>query len=229
GSAKTPRGPPRLPIIGNLHQLVRLGRTTAVEVSSPEAAKEVKYGELESTLRISFQQHERVVARRDRIFKWLDGYFERVLDEHLDPSRPKPDHEDIVDILLGLMRKQETSVQLSKDHLKALLLIFVNIFYKIFFLGAIETTVQSEIRGKLGPNRQKIVATDLDSLKHLKCVIKETFRKHPPLPLLIPHYCIKQCKSGGYKVFPGTQLIINAYAIGRHPKHWNNPEHFYPE
>ncbi|KAJ4827822.1 hypothetical protein Tsubulata_017133, partial [Turnera subulata] len=179
-----------------------------------------------------------VGAQRERIFSTLDGYFERIIDQHLD-HRPRPEHEDIVDILLGLMRKQQTSFQLSKDHLKAL----------TFFLGAIATSVttitwafsellrnprimkkaQSEIRGKLGPNRQRVEATDLDSLKYLECVIKETFRKHPPLPLLLPHYCTKQCKIGGYDVFPGTQLLINAYAIGRDPKHWDNPELFYPE
>ncbi|KAJ4841902.1 hypothetical protein Tsubulata_047772 [Turnera subulata] len=65
----------------------------------------------------------RVAAHRERMFETLDGYFERVIDQHLDPSRRRPEHEDIVDILLELMRKQQTCrFQLSKDRLKALLL-----------------------------------------------------------------------------------------------------------
>ncbi|KAI8523446.1 hypothetical protein RHMOL_Rhmol13G0074200 [Rhododendron molle] len=52
------------------------------------------------------------------------GYFhnEKVLEEHLDPARPKPQHEDITDVMLGLAKDRTTVIHLAKDHMKAILL-----------------------------------------------------------------------------------------------------------
>lgn len=53
------------------------------------------------------------------------GYFhnEKVLEEHLDPARPKPQHEDITDVMLGLAKDRTTVIHLAKDHMKAILLV----------------------------------------------------------------------------------------------------------
>ncbi|KAJ4825955.1 hypothetical protein Tsubulata_011189 [Turnera subulata] len=63
-------------------------------------------------------------ARQDKIFKQMDGYLTQVIDQHRDPSRPKPEHEDLVDILLGLMRDKKSSFQMTEDHIKAVLVVF---------------------------------------------------------------------------------------------------------
>ncbi|KDP46806.1 hypothetical protein JCGZ_24015 [Jatropha curcas] len=36
-------------------------------------------------------------------------------------------------------------------------------------------------------------------------------------------------RTEGPKLPPGTTIFINAYAIGREPSKWENPEEFYPE
>ena len=38
--------------------------------------------------------------RLERVFHKLDTLFQQVIDLHLDPERTKPEHEDIVDVLL---------------------------------------------------------------------------------------------------------------------------------
>ncbi|CAN0878347.1 2-methylbutanal oxime monooxygenase [Linum grandiflorum] len=180
-------------------------------------------------------------ARWQNTFKKLDNYFEKVIAIHQDPNRKKPDHEDVVDVLLGLMKDQTASFQITKDHIKAVLMNL--------FVGAIDTSAvtvgwafselmrnprvmkkaQDEVRSVVGPNKHRAEGSDLDKFKYLELILKETFRKHSPTPLGVPHFCMKHCKVGGYDILPGTQVIINNYSLGRDPKIWTDPESFYPE
>ncbi len=59
--------------------------------------------------------------------------------------------------------------------------------------------------------------------------MKETFRLHPPLPLLTPHESTQDCEVGGYHIPAKTRIIINAWAIHRHPSSYENPWDFNPE
>ncbi|GMP23347.1 hypothetical protein CsSME_00000978 [Camellia sinensis var. sinensis] len=176
----------------------------------------------------------------ERCFKNLDTFFQKVLEEHLDPTRPKPKHEDIIDVMLGLSKDRTTVLHLAKDHMKAVLLDI--------FLGSVDTSsvtmvwamaelaknpramkkVQDEIRNCIG-RKPKVDETEIHNLKYLNLVIKETLRLHPPASLLIPHETIRQTKIGGYDIFPKTRILVNAWAIGRDPKIWDNPEEFIPE
>lgn len=120
--------------------------------------------------------------------------------------------------------------------------------FQDIFLGAVDTSsvsmiwamaelannprcmekVQTEIRTCIG-RKPMVDESELDKLKYLKLVVKETLRLHPPASLLIPHETIRQCNIGGYDIAKKTRVLVNAWAIGRDQKNWENPEEFYPE
>ncbi|WMV58002.1 hypothetical protein MTR67_051387 [Solanum verrucosum] len=51
----------------------------------------------------------------------------------------------------------------------------------------------------------------------------------PPSPLLPPHESIEDCIVDGFDIPKGSRLYVNAWAIGRDPKTWSEPEKFMPE
>ncbi|KAJ7514682.1 hypothetical protein O6H91_23G055100 [Diphasiastrum complanatum] len=88
--------------------------------------------------------------------------------------------------------------------------------------------VREEIDSVVGQNRL-VQESDLPYLSYLNAIIKETMRLHPPFPLLLPHYTPVESHLGGYKVPAGSNIIVNAWAIGRDPHLWSNPEEFNPD
>ncbi|XP_075650607.1 cytochrome P450 71B34-like [Castanea sativa] len=181
--------------------------------------------------------------RLERVFHELDTLFQQVIDLHLDPERTKPEHEDIIDVLLRIEREQAESgdtARFTKQNIKAVLL---NIF-----LGGIDTSAitmiwamaelaknpglmkkaQDEVRSFIG-NKGKVTESDTGHLHYLKMIVKETFRLHPPGTLLFPRETMSHFKINGYDIYPKMLVQVNAWAIGRDPKYWENPEEFIPE
>ncbi|KAK9903843.1 hypothetical protein M0R45_000883 [Rubus argutus] len=178
----------------------------------------------------------------DRVSGEVHGFFQKVIDDHLKPGRTQQDHEDIVDVLLKIVRKQTGfgDAQLGHNNIKAVLLDL--------FLGGIDTgaitmvwamaelatkprvmkKAQEEVRNCIG-NKGKVTETDTKQLHYLKMIIKETLRLHPPAPLLLPRETMSPFKVHGYDVEPKTLVLINDWAISRDPEFWKDPEEFIPE
>ncbi|KAK2452314.1 cytochrome P450 83B1 [Trifolium repens] len=182
--------------------------------------------------------------RLDKTFKELDLIYQRVIDDHMDNlARPKSKEQevvDIIDILLQMMNDHSLSFELTIDHIKALLM-------NIFIAGTDTSTaivvwtmtalmnnprvmnkVQMEIRN-LYKGKDFINEDDIEKLSYLKLVVKETMRLFPPSPLLVPRETIENCNIDGYEIKPKTLVYVNAWAIGRDPENWEDPEEFYPE
>ncbi|KAL5218086.1 hypothetical protein ABZP36_018770 [Zizania latifolia] len=88
--------------------------------------------------------------------------------------------------------------------------------------------VQDEIRAVVG-KKERVQHDDMRKLKYLRMVVKETLRLHPPRTLLVPRETIWHNKVGGYDIPAKTKVIVNAWAIGRDPKVWKDPEEFCPD
>jgi len=88
--------------------------------------------------------------------------------------------------------------------------------------------LQSEVRGA-ATSKDRVRDDDLSKMSYIKAVIKEVMRLHPPIPLLLPRESTENCQLAGYRVPKGTRVLVNAWAIGRDPNFWEEPDEFKPE
>nr|GMC47485.1 cytochrome P450 83B1-like [Ipomoea batatas] len=179
-------------------------------------------------------------ARLEKVFKEQDSFYQELIDQHLDPNRPKSMDGDILDVLISLKRENSSSINLTWDHIKAVLMIvFVagsdtSATVTVWAMTAlmkdprIMNIVQSEIRDRVG-KKGKIDEEDIQDLPYFKAVVKETMRLYPPAPLLVERETLSKCTIDGYEIKPKTLVFVNGWAIARDPECWENPHEFYPE
>ena len=87
---------------------------------------------------------------------------------------------------------------------------------------------QAELDEVVGDHKL-VQESDLPHLKYIQCICKETLRLHPAAPLLLPHESVDASRAFGYDIPAKCRLLVNAYAIGRDPKTWDDPLAFDPE
>ncbi|KAK3211760.1 hypothetical protein Dsin_016466 [Dipteronia sinensis] len=172
--------------------------------------------------------------RMKSISKVFDDFIEKIIGEH-EQSKDETKNKDFVD-----MGSKETEYRIQKDHIKAIILD-VLIAAMDTSAAAVEWTiselirhpnimkkVQIELEDVVGKDRT-VDESDLNNLKYLDMVVKETFRLHPVVPLLLPHESTENCTVDGFHIPKNSRILINAYAIGRDPNAWDDPEKFFPE
>ncbi|KAJ6681070.1 CYTOCHROME P450 71B11-RELATED [Salix koriyanagi] len=181
-----------------------------------------------------------LVARLEKNFSEFDAFYQEIIDEHLDPDRTKPEQEDIIDVLLRLKKERSFAIDLTWDHIKAMLMnIFIGgtntsagtlewAMTALMKAPRVMNKVQREVRSLLG-DRRLVKEDDLVRLPYLKAVVKETWRLYPVAPLLVPRETTQNCSIDGYDIPARTLVFVNAWAIGRDPEAWEAPEEFYPE
>ncbi|XP_024994494.1 7-ethoxycoumarin O-deethylase-like [Cynara cardunculus var. scolymus] len=193
-----------------------------------------------------------VVARLDlqgllremkRQKKVLEGIFDRIMNERIatkvEEGGEQAGRKDFLQILLEL-KGENTASSFTFDQIKGL-------FTEIITGGTDTTSTMAEwIMAELlqNPKILKMVQDELEEvvglsniveeshiskLYYLDAVIKETFRLHPPLPLLITRCPNQSCSVGGYTVPKGANVYLNVWAIHRNPEYWDNPLEFNPK
>ncbi|EOX91577.1 Cytochrome P450, family 81, subfamily D, polypeptide 8 [Theobroma cacao] len=87
---------------------------------------------------------------------------------------------------------------------------------------------KAELDSQIGQERL-IDEPDIAKLPYLQNIMSETLRLYPAAPLLVPHRTSDECTIGGYNVPRDTIVLINAWAIHRDPRLWDDPTSFKPE
>ncbi|KAK1422268.1 hypothetical protein QVD17_25259 [Tagetes erecta] len=178
--------------------------------------------------------------RLEKCFRDLDAFYQQLIDEHLNHQEHKPyaKEEDGIDIMLQLVKDKRFN--LNHEHIKAMIMdilvagtdtsaaVVVWAMTLLITNPKVMTKAQEELRNVIGKN-DKVNEDDLPKLSYLKAVIKETLRLYPPAPLLVPRETRKDAIVQGYNIKHKTLVYVNAWAIARDPKYWENPEEFFPE
>ncbi|XP_017043700.2 probable cytochrome P450 4ac2 [Drosophila ficusphila] len=74
----------------------------------------------------------------------------------------------------------------------------------------------------------EITVFQLNELVFLECVIKESLRMFPPVPV-IGRECMEECVVNGLVLPKGTQVSISIYDIMKDPRHFPKPNQFQPK
>jgi len=93
----------------------------------------------------------------------------------------------------------------------------------------IQPKTQAELDAVVGRGCA-ISDADVARLPYLQRVVKETFRVHPPGPLLSwARLGVHDAVVGGHLVPAGTTAMVNMWAITHDPAVWADPSAFRPE
>ncbi|CAL5422113.1 unnamed protein product [Camellia sinensis] len=180
---------------------------------------------------IDYQSFEKNLGR---LHKKMDAFLQRLIDEH----RRDKSKNTMIDHLLSLQESQPDYY--TDDIIKGLIEVMilagtdtssVTIEWAMSLLvnhPEVLKKVRAEINTHVGQDRL-IDEHDLPKLHYLQAIISETFRLFPTVPLLVPHVSSDDCIIGGFNIPCGTMLLVNAWAIHRDPKVWDDPTSFKPE
>ncbi|XP_031107899.1 cytochrome P450 CYP736A12-like [Ipomoea triloba] len=181
-----------------------------------------------------------LTAPTKAIAKVFDRFLERIIDDHEHRGSSGQTTKDFVDIMLSIMKSGKSEFQFNREHIKSVLLdmlvasmdssatVIEWIMSELLRHPQIMKNVQQELESKVSLDRM-LEESDLEGLNYLEMVIKETFRLHPPGPLLIPRAAREDCIVDDFHIPKKARIIVNVWAIGHDPNVWTNPDKFIPE
>ncbi|XP_078074140.1 cytochrome P450 4V2-like [Mustelus asterias] len=88
--------------------------------------------------------------------------------------------------------------------------------------------VHEELDDVFGNSDRPATMDDLKKLQFLHCVMKESLRLFPSVPIF-GRTLLEECYVGGFKIPKGVNAMIIPYALHRDPKYFPDPEEFRPE
>ncbi|XP_047320835.1 cytochrome P450 76T24-like [Impatiens glandulifera] len=182
------------------------------------------------------------LRRRFRFhFTRLFRIFEEIIQRRIESKETK---NDLLDVLLNLSHQTGSTLTIND---------ITHFILDLFFAGTDTTSstvewamtellrnpdklkkTQTELRAFAGDEELIIKESDFSKLPYIQSVVKETLRLHPPAHFLIPHkaeaeFEIDVDEKCLFRVPKDAQILVNAWAIGRDQKVWEDPLVFMPE
>ncbi|GLJ14492.1 hypothetical protein SUGI_0234330 [Cryptomeria japonica] len=170
----------------------------------------------------------------------INPYMQKIVEKHRENAPEEKEDMDFIDVLILQAEENSEAIPDKDTFIKATALNILSAGSDTSSLALewalsllilhpnIMKMAQEELDSKIGKNRL-VEESDIPKLKYLQAIVKETLRLFPPTPLLVPHESIKACTIGGFHIPAGTVLIVNAWAIHRDSRIWNQPLEFIPE
>ncbi|KAM3360310.1 cytochrome 71D7 [Capsicum galapagoense] len=177
------------------------------------------------------------------VHRQVDSIVEDIINErkkNLATSHKGDDalgDEDLIDVLLRVKKDRSLEFPITNDNIKAIIIDMfgagtetsstttVWAMAEMMKNPSVFAKAQAEVREAFRDN----VTFDVEELKYLKLVVKETLRLHPPVPLLTLRECMEETNLNDYTIPLKTKVMVNVWAIGRDPKYWDDAESFKPE
>ncbi|PPD95733.1 hypothetical protein GOBAR_DD07252 [Gossypium barbadense] len=162
-------------------------------------------------------------SRLEKACHALDKFIDTIIDDHIQKRKTNVNggaggyyDPDMVDELLAFYSEEAQTVASAIEWALTELMRSPEDMKR----------VQRELEEVVGLDR-RVEESDLDKLPFLKCCLKETLRLHPPIPLLL-HETAEEAVVAGYRIPAKSRVMINAWAIGRDKKSWEDAESFKP-
>jgi len=178
--------------------------------------------------------HGGLEKRLMRLAKKMDAFLQALIDE----KKGKEEGNTMIHHLLSLQKSQPDyyTDQIIKALILSLLLAgtdtsAVTLEWAMSNLlnhPNVLKKARAELDSQIG-EENLMDEPDISELHYLQSIISETLRLYPAAPLLVPHMASDDCTIGGYDVPRNTMLLVNAWAIHRDPKVWDDAASFKPE
>ncbi|XP_057419335.1 2-hydroxyisoflavanone synthase [Lotus japonicus] len=187
--------------------------------------------------------------RIDEIFNKFDPVIEKVIKKRQEIIKRRKERDGeleegeqsvvFLDTLLEFAEDETMEIKITKEQIKGLVVDF-------FSAGTDSTAVatdwalselinnprvlkkaREEVESVVGKDRL-VDEADIQNLPYIRAIVKETFRMHPPLPV-VKRKCVQECELNGYVIPEGALILFNVWAVQRDPKYWEGPSEFRPE
>ncbi|CAH9144992.1 unnamed protein product [Cuscuta epithymum] len=146
--------------------------------------------------------------------------------------------EDLIDVLLRM--KRTDAIPITDDNIKAVVLdmftagtetssmTIIWAMVEMLRSPAVLAKAQAEVR-RAFVDKNGFDLKDVEELKYLKLVVKESLRLHPPGPITIPRECLAETEINGYTIPVKSWVMVNLSAVSTDPAYWENADSFLPE
>lgn len=184
--------------------------------------------------------------RIEDLFQKFDTLVERVISKREEMRKKGMGNDesqgqvrDFLDILLDYVQDENSEVKINRVHIKALIMDFFTAgtdtqaistewaLVELIKNPLLLQKAREEIDNVVGKGKL-VEESDCPNLPYLQAIVKETFRLHPPVPM-VTRRCVTSCSIENYVIPENALLFVNNWSIGRDPNYWENPLEFRPE